>query len=187
MKVFLFAVLTLFQVSAYAQNIIPNSTFDSDVSDWFGVVSDYSWSDTMGSPISGTGAMYLEKEIINNNRIFGVSTTRLPINENHTYWFAGMGYIPTSSSAFRAWARITWFDMNGDNLPQSPSILALGFPIDTWVPVEGAVTAPETAVEVRITVNMESGAPGKGETLMSFGYWDDVYFFDDTIFLSDFD
>ena len=41
--------------------------------------------------------------------------------------FAGMGYIPTSSSAFRAWARITWFDMNGDNLPQSPSNPCFGF------------------------------------------------------------
>ncbi len=186
MKTLIFGVLCLFHFSACGQNLLANSTFDSDVSDWSGQPGVYSWSDTFGSPFSGAGSVYMEKEIINNNRIFGISATRVAVNEHHTYWFAGMAYIPDSSAAFRAWARISWFDAIGNNLT-SPSILNFSFPTDTWVPVEGFVTAPETAVEARISINVESDAPPKGGTLLSFGYWDDVYFFVDTIFRTDFD
>jgi len=188
MKTLIFASLILLLFPTGAQNLITNSTFDSDVSDWSGIPTQYFWSDTHGGPISGPGSMYLEKEIINNNRIFGVSATRVAVQEGYTYWFTGMGRIPASSSAFRVWARITWFDVLGDNLAQSPSILTIGsFPTDTWVPVEGAVMAPENAVEARITANIESVVPDKGQTVLSFGYWDDVYFLEDTIFFSTFD
>ncbi|WP_395373435.1 hypothetical protein [Marinicella sp. W31] len=186
MKTLIFGVLTLFQISALGQNLLTNGTFDSDVSDWFGAPTVYSWSDTMGGPISGAGSVYMEKEIINNNRIFGISSSRVAVNENDTYWFAGMGYIPSSSSAFRAWARVTWYDAKGTNLT-SPSIFDFSFPTDVWAPVEGSVTAPEGAVEAGIAINIESDAPPKGETFLSFGYWDDVYFFEDTIFRSNFD
>ena len=186
MKTIIFGVLSLFQITALGQNLIVNSTFDSDVSDWFGDPTVYSWTDTLGGPVSGPGSAYMEKEIINNNRIFGISSSRVAIKENYTYWFAGMGFIPSSSAAFRAWARVTWFDEMGNNLT-SPSIFDFSFPTDIWAPVEGAVTAPEGAVEARIAINIESDTPAKGETLLSFGYWDDVFFFEDTIFPSDFD
>jgi hypothetical protein len=146
---------------AHAQ-LIPNGTFDTDLSQWLASLS-VSWSSFDAHGLLGTSGSALES---NNVAGAGVGLVGLfncvPYIPGNGIWLSGRIYIASGQSA--GFGNIDVLFLSGANCTGAvvPPISLIGHvtQTDTWVPVSGWVPRPAGVVSVRIGFRNTKTAAG---------------------------
>ncbi len=168
---------------AVAQNLLSNGSFDTDTSGW-SAFSTISWVSDDGAPISGNGSM-MNMSSFNNNGSFPATSHQFMVLPD--YWYlTGVSYkVPSASPVPWAWYQIFWYNDMGAQIGTSNQVSAdFGVPNDSWENLAGISQAPSDAALGELRIYFQSA--DSSEKDLPFGLWDDVYVFEETIFLNGF-
>ena len=170
--------------SSMAQNLIANGTFDSDISGWNNPFVTSEWILTEGGPISGVGSMRVSTSI-NNNAVFGMNSNSIAVMPGKWYFTSAWFKTPSTSVSERGLYFIEWFDSSDDQIQQDSVDGGLGVDDDVWLPLDGYFKAPENASSMIMRLMLQTGFPGQVDD--PFGFWDDVFVLEESIFFNGFD
>ena len=184
LKVSTIVYMVTFSWSLSAQNLVVNGEYDTDTNGW-SAFSTISWVSDDGATISGNGSL-LNTSSNNNNASFPAVSNKFPVLPD--FWYlTGVSYkVPTASSVPRAWYQIHWYDDMNNEIGQSNQVdTGFGVPNDVWENLAGMSQAPAGTATGELRIYFQKGAPGDPD--VPFGLWDDVYVFEETVFLNGFD
>ncbi len=176
--------MLLFSGALEAQNLLVNGAFDGDINGWF-AFSTISWVGDDGAPISGDGSL-LNTGSLNNNSSFPAISDKFTVKEQFQYLTGVSFKVPAASPVPWAWYRIHWYDSLDMEIGQSDMVSAVfGVPNDVWLHMTGLLQAPSGAVTGELRVYFQTG--DVTDTDVPFGLWDDLYVFEETVFVGGFD
>lgn len=182
--VLLTAVFFFWSENLTAQNLLANGEFDLDTMGWF-AFTNISWVSDDGASLSGNGSM-LNTGTLNNNSSYPAISDKFLVKAG--YWYlSGASYkVPSSSPVPWVWYRIYWYDGLDVEIGQSNQVAAdFGVPNDVWENLASMSQAPANAVSGEMRIYFQTGEPSNPD--LPFGLWDDVYVFEETVFINNFD
>ncbi len=184
MKYFLI-LLALVCGSATAQRLLSNGTFDQNINSWENDVLSPTWISNDGAPASGNGSLRFGDSLNNGGSVW-LRSELVPVKEGYQYIMASSYKLPNSSVANGLGMSVYWYDDMENYLGEYPFGQSFNTSqADVWgdydLAFEHIVTGASQA-RVYLWVHM----PSQG-TDESFGLFDDVILFQDTVFVSDFD
>jgi len=182
-KLITILLMALLSQYCYGQNLLINGTFDTDTSGWWAFTT-LSWVSDDGAPISGNGSMR-NTTTVNNNASFPAISDKFPVKPNHWY-LSGLSFkVPSASPVPCAWYQFYWYDAMDTQIGTSNQVSApFGVPNDVWQDLAGMSLAPENAATGELRIYFQTGKPGSPDP---FGLWDDVFVFEETLFINGFE
>lgn len=170
----------LISAPAFAQNLIDNPNFDTDLSDWN--PDSLQWIvDDAGGP-SGPGCAEISTDF-NNGGIKHSGSTKVPVSENTEYFMSGWAKMDIESLADGAAMFARWYDPDGFIMGTSTFfVLKVSEWDGQWHEVTGTVFIPPGAVEASVHIGVAAPSSGVGE---SRARWDSMYFGLHPLILSD--
>ncbi len=185
MKCFFGLILLFgFNQTGSGQNLLVNGTFDSDFSGWF-AFSTLSHEPGDGASISGNGSMRNESDT-NNNASFPAISDRFAVVPQHLYMTGVSFKVPLTSSVPRAWYWIVWYDDMQVEIGQSNDVTSVyDVEKNVWHDLTGLRQAPMNAAYGELRVYFQTNEPGTID--VPFGLWDDLFVFEETIFVNGFE
>lgn len=167
-----------------SQNLIYNGEFYGDTANWYTLSSTMSWESNDGAGISGNGSLRNESSF-NNGGSFPALSNQFPVKIGYKYLTNASYKIPSDSAVISASYQFAWYDVDGFLIAYTGYVWSGQFPgYDQWLHLTGLVEPPENALWGELRVYFEKPIGG---TTLSYGLWDDIFVFEDTIFQSNFD
>ncbi len=184
-----FLLSTLFiSATLNAQNLLSNKSFDTDISSWDINSTNAHWINNDGAATSGNGSVQFGSNS-NNNSSISIQSELVNVTEGYHY-ILGVSYKrPTPSLVETGYISIYWYDANDSFLGEYPHYGARPpFFIsasDIWeneISEWDNIIAGAVKAKVVLWVNLLSS----GTNLSSLRF-DDVIFYQDTVFKSSFE
>ena len=181
----IFFLLTLTSLTVEAQSLLQNGTFDQNINHWSNDFLSAVWVSNDGAPASGNGSLQFGDNS-NNNASLWIRSDLVPATEGYRYVMASSYKIPSDSLATGMRMTVFWYDDMENLLGEYPwnEQFNISQP-DVWQNFDYAfenIIEGATQARVYLWVHM----PGEG-TEQSYGLFDDVILFQDTVFMTDFE
>ncbi len=173
-KYYILLILLLSKV-LFAQNLLSNGSFDSDINNWVTINADStisaSWISDDGNTQNGSIEI---KDNFNNGSAALYFSDKIPVVAGKQYKFSGFGKVIGSSIARDAGINILFF--RADNTITLSTEIAQIFNTqhDTWHFIETIQTAPSDAVYARAAIDVITTSTTS--TDYSVARWDDLRF-----------
>lgn len=181
----IFFLLLFFCQLTVAQSLLQNGTFDQNLNHWDNPSLTPIWVSNDGAPASGNGSMQFGSNFNNGGAVW-MESDIMPVKEGYRYIMASSYKIPTDSIASGLWMSIYWYDEMDNYLGEYPWDQRFNInQTDTWLDFDYTFENIITdATKARVVLWVSTPSSGNGD---SYGLFDDVIFFQDTVFVSDFD
>lgn len=166
---------------AFAQNLIPNGDFDTDISGWEmpepGDRRIVTWISNDGPNTLGSLEIRTDS---NNGANSSISTTRIDVIAGKKYKLSASAKVIESSVARDAGFGVTFFNDIDFPILRTENVSIFTTPHGFWYEIETIVEAPAEAVYAKIAVGVTTVSSSSTE--YSIARWDDVRFelFSDT-------
>jgi len=181
-------LLILFFGNVQAQNLLANNSFDSDISSWNTLGNTVQWIANDGAATSGNGCIEL-RTALNNGGWIRIESEKVPVVQNYHY-ILGISYKrPTGSLSPYGYLSIYWFDQNDNFVGEYPHLgVKPVLPItddDQWLnDISEWDNIVTDAVKASVILWVPSADSGTNDAVLRY---DDVIFYQDTVFVSGFD
>ncbi|MEZ5472632.1 MAG: hypothetical protein R3E90_12745 [Marinicella sp.] len=184
MKYMVLWLLLMVQLSS-AQSLLQNGTFDQSLDHWDNPSITPIWVSNDGAPASGNGSLRFGSTFNNGGSVW-MQSDIMPVKEGYRYIMASSYKLPSDSIANGLWMSIYWYDEMDNYLGEYPWDQRFNIgQTDTWLDFDYTFENIITdATKARVVLWVTTPASGSDE---SYGLFDDVIFFQDTVFLSDFE
>ena len=170
---------------ANAQNLVNNGEFNVNIDAWDYNFNNASWVSDDGAPISGNGSFRFGF-IISNNAFRWAASEPIVVVPGYTYDFYVAGKIPDLSAANYAGVLVYWYDVSDIFIAQDYFSSEVNpFPQGSWEEMNAAFKAPDEASYATVRLTLSVGVGGSPDE--AFALWDDVYVFEDTLFMTGFE
>lgn len=182
---YVYAVLIMATQLVSAQSLLQNGTFDQNINSWESFF-DPAWINNDGATASGNGSIRFGDDLNNGSSVWARSEL-LPIKADYHYIMATSFKRPAASVANGMSMSIQWFDDQENFLGEYPWDQFFDTSqADVWTDFDYAFEniIGEDATQARVYLWVHLPSEGNEE---AFGLFDDVIFFQDTVFKSDFD
>ena len=181
----IFFLLILTTLTAEAQSLLQNGSFDQNIYHWSNDFLSPVWVGNDGAPASGFGSLQFGDNT-NNNASLWVRSDLVPVKEGYRYMMATSFKRPIDSLADGMSMSVFWYDDQENFVGEYPwdQFFDVSQP-DVWHDFDYAfenIVVNATQARVYLWVHM----PGEG-TDESYGLFDDVILFQDTVYISDFE
>ena len=175
-------------INASSQNLIANSAFDSNINNWSNGKANEVWVSNDGAPTSGNGSLKFQTNFNNGGSIWMMSDY-MPVVYGYKYILGASFKQPSDSVASYLYMTVYWYDENNNYLGEYPYLgIAPTFNVsstDTWLNHDSEydnIVADTKKAKVVLWI----GTPPSGNGL-SYALFDDIIFFQDTVFKSEFE
>lgn len=184
----LMTTLMAISINTTGQNLIANSAFDSNIDNWSNGKVNETWVANDGAPTSGNGSLKFQSNVNNGGSIW-MESDFMPVEENYKYILGASFKQPADSLANYLLMTVKWYDENNNFIGEYP-YLGLGpvFDVsstDTWLNYDSTYDSIIAGTK-KAKVILWIGTPSEG-TGLSYALFDDIIFFQDTVFKSDFE
>ncbi len=182
---YLIFLLTLVTQFSQAQSLLQNGTFDQNLDHWDNPNLTPVWVSNDGAPASGNGSIQFG-DTFNNSGAIWMQSDLMPVVEGYQYIMASSYKKPSDSVTNGLWMSIYWYDEMNNYLGEYPWDQRFSInQADTWLDFDYVFENIITdATKARVVLWVLTADSGNGN---SYGLFDDVIFFQDTVFVSDFD
>ena len=179
----LFALLMIGH--SHAQSLLQNGTFDQNLNPWTNPSITPTWVSNDGAPASGNGSIRFGSSFNNGGSVW-MQSELMPVQEGYQYIMASSYKMPADSIASGIWMSIYWYDAMENYLGEYPWDQRFNVSqTDTWLDYDYTFNnIIDDATQARVVLWVTTPNSGNDE---SYGLFDDVIFFQDTVFVSDFD
>lgn len=177
--------MLVFSQTTLAQSMLQNGTFDQDVNHWENPYITPVWVSNDGAPASGNGSLLLGDNFNNGGSIW-MQSELMSVKEGYHYIMATSYKMPSDSIAQSMWMSIYWYDEMDNYLGDYPWDQRFDISqSDVWLDFDYSFENIITdATKARVVLWVSTPTSGTDE---SYGLFDDVIFFQDTVFVSGFD
>ncbi len=177
-------ILLLASQIVNAQSLLQNGTFDQNTNNWQGGETPV-WIANDGANASGSGSVRFGDNFNNGSSVW-IRSELIPIKPGYHYIMATSYKRPAASVANGMSMSIQWFDDQENYLGEYPWDQYFNTePADTWVDFDYAFeNIIDDATQARVYLWVHLPSEGTDE---AFALYDDVIFFQDTVFQSNFD
>ncbi|MCB1583667.1 MAG: hypothetical protein KDI92_11425 [Xanthomonadales bacterium] len=184
MKYMVLWLLLMVQLSS-AQSLLQNGTFDQSLDHWDNPSITPIWVSNDGAPASGNGSLRFGSTFNNGGSVW-MQSDIMPVKEGYRYIMASSYKLPSDSIANGLWMSIYWYDEMDNYLGEYPWDQRFNIgQTDTWLDFDYTFENIITdATKARVVLWVTTPASGSDE---SYGLFDDVIFFQDTVFVTGFE
>ena len=188
MRKLVITMMLLVCTKLWAQSLLANKSFDSDISSWDVSYANAVWISNDGASTSGNGSIEFG-DTLNNGASKYIQSEFVNVKPNYHYILGTSYKLPTASLATSGNITIRWYDNNDNYLGEYPhyGVKPPFIPSapDTWyndISEWDNIVTDAVKAKVFLWVNLPSS--GTGASRLRF---DDVIFYQDTVFKSNFE
>jgi len=182
---YIMLMICCLSASVQAQSLLQNGTFDQNTNSWDNPNLTPTWVSNDGAAASGNGSIQFGDNF-NNGASLWIQSELMPAKEGYRYIMASSFKRPAASVANGMSMSIFWYDDQENYVGEYPWDQFFDISqADTWIDFDYAfenIIEDATQARVYLWVHMPSSG-----TDQAYGLFDDVIFFQDTVFVSDFD